>query len=675
MKIKDYGNKNELLNEIQFEYNNFPWKPILAYVLVGFLWIVFSDVLLASVVNDYNVYMKLQSYKGGFYVIVTAIMLFFLIRLDNSKTIKLANIIAIRNQELASFSEELIATEDELSQKVSRLNITIDDLNSEKQFVDEIFNSCNTAIMVWKLNGEIIEINNHFTDILGFDGKEIIGKKWFDFIIPSKERAIVSQLFNELKQNYNVKNFENKVITKDNRILDMLWNDSVIHNSKTHELAVVSYGIDITAERHNEKKAFELAFKDRLTGFDNRTVFEKDITKLIDSNEPFILYYLDIDNFRNLNEIHGHHYGDLFLKEFSLRIQHKLEGRFLYRWCGDEFMILEKVSSTSCIDSVVEQIFESSEEKWCHEHIEYHPSVSIGIAKYPEDGKSREDIFKNIDIALHHSKSLGNSYASKYCSSFQSKIETKIAIENAIHNALLVDGFELNYQPIFNLSTNDISAIEVLLRWRPDTYKYSTSEFISVAEETGQILKIDHWVIRNTFEFISNNLKNSPITVSINLSARTICSSETIRFLRECLYEYKIDAAKIEFEITEHSLIDDITESLELVNSLKTLGFKISLDDFGTRYSSLNYLSIMPFDYLKIDKTYVDKIVDLENDLIIVDQIIQLSKKLGLKTIAEGIETSEQLELLSNMGCDFGQGYLMAKPLKESILISLIEAC
>ena len=162
MKYKDYGSENELLNEIQFEYKNFPWKPILVYVMVGFLWIVFSDAILASVVKDYDLYTKLQSYKGGFYVTVTAIMLFLLIRWDNSKTIKLANIIAIRNQELASFSEELIATEDELSQKVSRLNLTVDDLNSEKQFVDEIFNSCNTAIMVWKLNGEVIEINNHF---------------------------------------------------------------------------------------------------------------------------------------------------------------------------------------------------------------------------------------------------------------------------------------------------------------------------------------------------------------------------------------------------------------------------------------------------------------------------------------------------------------------------------
>lgn len=352
-----------------------------------------------------------------------------------------------------------------------------------------------------------------------------------------------------------------------------------------------------------------------------------------------------------------------------------LEGCLLYRWCGDEFMVLEKENSTSCIDSLVEKIFVSAEEKWCHNHIEYHPTVSIGIAKYPQDGNCREEIFKNIDIALHHSKSLGSSYASKYCSSFQNKIETKIAIENAIHKALLIDGFELNYQPIFNLSTKDISAIEVLLRWRPNTYKYSTGEFISVAEETGQILKIDHWVIRNTFEFISNHLKDSPITVSINLSARTICSSETIKFLRDCLIEYKVDAAKIEFEITEHSLIEDINESLQLVSSLKSLGFKVSLDDFGTRYSSLNYLSNMPFDYLKIDKTYIDKIVEFENDLIIVEQIVQLSKKLGLKTIAEGIETSDQLELLSSMGCDFGQGYLMAKPLKESILISLIEAC
>jgi len=667
--------ENELLNEIQFKYNNFPWKPILVYVVVGFLWILFSDTLLAVIVKDNVLYMKLQSFKGSFYVVVTAIMLFYLIKFDNTQTIKLANLISIRNQELASFSEELIATEEELSHKVIRLNQTLDDLNTEKQFVDEIFNSCNTAIMVWKLNGEVIEINNHFTEILGFDGSEIIGKKWYDCIIPANERTVVSKLFSELKKNYNVKNFENKVVTKSGMIMDMLWNDSIIQNSKTNELLVVSYGIDITSERINERKAFELAFKDKLTGFDNRIVFENDITKLIETNTPFTLYYLDIDNFRSLNEIHGHHYGDLFLKDYSLRIQDKLIGCSLYRWCGDEFMVLEKEDSTSCIESLEEQIFEITKEKWCHEHIEYHPSVSIGIAKYPEDGNCREEIFKNIDIALHHSKSQGNAYASKFCSGFQKKIEKKVAIVNAIHEALLHDGFELNYQPIFNLSTMDISAIEVLLRWRPNTFTFSTGEFIEVAEETGQIVKIDQWVIRNAFDFIAKNLNNSLITVSINLSARTICSHETVRFLRECLDEFKVDASKIEFEVTEHSLIDDITESLELVSSLKSLGFKISLDDFGTRYSSLNYLSHMPFDCLKIDKTYVDKIVSFNNDKIIVDQIIQLSRKIGLKTIAEGIETSEQLKLLSSMGCDFGQGYLLAKPLKQSNLISLLATC
>lgn len=471
-----------------------------------------------------------------------------------------------------------------------------------------------------------------------------------------------------------MRNFENKVITKDGRVLDMMWNDSVIQNPKTNELVIVSYGIDITLERQNEKKAFDLAFKDKLTGFKNRTVFEKDITTLIDKNCSFVLYYLDIDNFRSLNEIHGHQYGDLFIKEFSLRIQQVLEECSLYRWCGDEFMVLEEESNLS-IDDRIKQIFEVAKEKWQHEHVEYHPSVSIGIASFPEDGMCREEILKNIDIALHYSKSLGNSYASKYCSSFQKKVEAKIVIENAIHDALINDGFELYYQPIFDLLTQKISAIEVLLRWRSDRYKFTTGDFIAIAEETGQILKIDHWVIRNAFKFVANNLKNSPINVSINLSAKTVGSPETINFLRTCLNEYEIDAAKIEFEITEHSLIDNINESLVLVSALKALGFRISLDDFGTRYSSLNYLSNMPFDSLKIDKSYVDKIVNLKNDLIIVEQIIQLSKRLGLKTIAEGIETSDQAKILTNLGCDFGQGYLMAKPLEESKLVLVIATC
>lgn len=190
-----------------------------------------------------------------------------------------------------------------------------------------------------------------------------------------------------------------------------------------------------------------------------------------------------------------------------------------------------------------------------------------------------------------------------------------------------------------------------------------------MAEANGQILKIDHWVIKNTFEFVAKYNKKNDLVTSINLSTKTICSKKTLNYIINCFDSFDIKPHQIEFEVTEHSLITDIDQSLSLIKSLKEIGFKISLDDFGTRYSSLNYLSLIPFDKLKIDKSYIDRVVKHKTDQIIVEHIISLSKNLGIETVAEGIEIIDQYRLLNALGCDYGQGYLLQRPMAEDAII------
>lgn len=193
-----------------------------------------------------------------------------------------------------------------------------------------------------------------------------------------------------------------------------------------------------------------------------------------------------------------------------------------------------------------------------------------------------------------------------------------------------------------------------------------------MAEETGQILRIDRWVIKNTFKFISENMTDKNCSVAINLSAQTFETENVIDFLEHILDHYKVNPQRIIFEITEYSLIEDIEMSIQLIERIKNLGFKISLDDFGTQYSSLNYLSRIPFDSLKIDKSYIDQIVKDKNSYIVVEEVIRLAKRFGIKTIAEGVEKDEELKILSDLDCNYVQGYLFSKPISEELIIEKI---
>jgi len=668
-KIED----DKLLEETPFKFEGYPWQIIIIYLIFGFTWIIFSDNFLMYAVKNLDVYAVIQTYKGMIFVGLTALLLFFLIRTYYEKSTKLIKTITYKNHDLVTYSEELIAMSDELNNKIFDLNQTMDDLVAQKQYVYEIYNNSNTAILVWNLKGEILEVNNRFIDLLGYNAEELIGKKWFEVVLPDSERIIVSDIITGLKENYNVSNFENKVKTKAGYILDMIWNDSLIQDPKSGTAIVVSFGIDITAEKENERKAFEHAYTDALTQLGNRAVFEQHIQNLIERGLVFTVYYLDIDNFRNINDYYGHKYGDLFLHAFSERLKKYFSTCGLFRWCGDEFMIVDEDTSIDKINQVTAIITGELTLPWRYEIVDYNPSVSVGIVKFPEDCKTIEEIYKNIDLSLHHSKGKGLSKVSVYHPSYQKDFEHRVEIEKLIHDALQMNAFELNFQPIYHLETKTVRAIEVLIRWKDKAIKVSAGEWIAIAEETEQILKVDEWVIKAAFEFVQSNLRDRNVVTTINISSKTLLSDAFIAFVSKAKTDFDIEPSVIEFELTEHSLIDDLNSSLKQVNELKALGFKIALDDFGTRYSSLNYLSHMPFDSLKIDKSYVDKIVNHPRDLLIIKQIVHLCNQLNIVTIAEGIESIEQLALLQEIKCDFGQGYFFSKPVDEKGILTLLD--
>lgn len=617
-----------------------PWKTLVIYYLFGLLWILFSDQVLAFFARNYDSYIHMQSYKGILYVTLTTILLFFLIRLDYAKTIQ--------------------------------LNEATADLYVQKKFVDEIYNSSNTAILVWDENNEIINVNNYFLELFELRIEEMVGKKWYSFIQPDDGMADTTMDLAEFMKDTATRKFESTVELKSGKKLYILWNASRLQLMDVKGKLFVSFGIDVTTEKKTDELLYKMAYSDALTGLKNRAVFEADIIHRIEADMSFTLLYLDIDDFKNLNDVYGHNYGDEFIKDYACRLKTIFESTSIYRWYGDKFLLLMNGTNEDQITELTDKIMAVTKPCWNLEHVSYYPSVSIGITQFPNDGNTFADMMKNVDLALFRAKLNEKTKVVTYEKSFQVEIEERILIENKISDALENDGFKLNFQPIYSLPQNKISGMEVLLRWKNNAEGISTGKLIEIAEETGKILFIDFWVIEHAFQFIKENIKEKDFMININLSAKSMNSTKLLHFLNECLKKYDIKPENVEFEITEHSLIHNMEHTKKLIEDLKQLGFKLSLDDFGTRYSSLNYLCSIPFDSLKIDKSYVDNIMADRNEEAVIEQIIQLSKRLGLKTIAEGIEREEQRKLIAELGCDFAQGYLLAKPMEPEKLLELL---
>ena len=672
MDKKDYDISNLAISEADTIKEKSPWKTIVIYIILGFLWILFSDRFVDLFADSHETYKLMQSYKGVFYVVVTAVILFYLIKYDYSKIMKLTNDISEKNEELVSFSEELIAMDEDLQQKIESLNIAMKSINEQKQFIDDIFQNSNTSIITWGLDGEVLEINNHFTELLGYDRQDIIGKKWYEVLLPKEEKYKYYELTSKLESDRKAQNYENKLLAKDGRLLDMLWNNALIYNPQNDLTVVVSFGINLTMQKQNDRRIYELAYNDKLTGFKNLIAFENDINSKINKKTSFTLYYLDMDNFKHLNEIHGHKCGDMFLKDYSSRLLTIFDRTNVYRWCGDEFVVIEEDTNDINITKRIDEIALLTKDKWRYENVEYYPSASIGITKFPDDAENLEGLKKNMDMALYKAKSSGKSLAVAYHSDFQKDIEKMLGLENTITEALINESFRLVFQPIYSIKTGKIILVEALIRCK--SVNINIGELINTAEESGQILQIDRWVIKKAFEIMNQDLDKFNIKLAINLSAKSIANPDLIDFLSIITKEYNINPNQIEFELTEHSLIFDIDRSKEVIGKLKHLGFGIALDDFGTRYSSLNYLSSIPFDSLKIDKSYIDKIVATDKSRVIVEQIIKLSHNLGLTTVAEGIEENEQLDILIKLDCDYGQGYLLDKPLELEDLIYKLDS-
>jgi len=557
-----------------------------------------------------------------------------------------------------------------------------DSFYKREELYSNIVNGAAVFILGINKDEKIIEFSPFAEKITGYKKEEVLGANWSDLFIPYESKKHTKSVITKILNGENLINQENKIITKDGRTRDILWNNSTIHDRHGNVIGAIGVGADITDYKSMEKELYNLAYYDQLTGLPNRQKFEIMLNERIDidkdTGEKFALLYLDLDDFKRINDIYGHSYGDILLKKVASALKTIVENENLARLSGDEFaIIISNVKDTADLYDNITNIMELVNRAWNVEGNEFYITSSVGITIYPDDGTDLQTLLKNADTAMYEAKENSKNCYAMYTSKMHDKTLKALSMEKDLRNALLKDEFLVYYQPIIDFVTGEIVGLEALIRWmHPDKGLISPVEFIPFAEKTGLIVEIGEVVIVKVYKQLKKwyELGICNIKISINLSAIQIKQHNFINRIIDLTEEMGINGENIIFEITENIGIYDLKHTINVLKMLKSMNIKVALDDFGTGYSSLSYLQKFPIDIIKIDREFIKNITKNSNEQFITKLIISIAHSMSCVVTAEGIETLEQYNKLKSYRCDFAQGYLLSKPLPvdeiESMLIS-----
>lgn len=442
--------------------------------------------------------------------------------------------------------------------------------------------------------------------------------------------------------------------------------------------------MDLKAKLEQKNKMLmELAIIDSLTGLNNRLSFEQELTRCLAfalrHDEQFALLLIDLDNFKYINDHYGHQFGDGILQKVSKSLSNILRAEdFVARIGGDEFALIQtKYSSLNDVTQTAKRIIAILNQVYQFQQAEVQLGCSIGIACYPFAGDKEETLVKHADIAMYRAKSLGKNQYQFYSYELSKMHTRRVSIELNLKKSLLEQNdFYLVYQPIFDLANNKIVSVEALLRWCSNELgNVSPEEFIPIAEDVGLIHELGNWVLKQAImqlqSWRDSGIKD--LAMAINVSPLQLNEPLLIKNLCEILAKLDVPASQIEFEITENALLKNEKQDIKILNELSNLGIKINLDDFGTGHSSLVRLKDFPLSTIKIDRSFVYGLSEDPNKREIIKAIISLSKCLNLDVIAEGIELQDELNFLIKHNCQFGQGFLLSKPISSKELTKIMN--
>lgn len=536
-------------------------------------------------------------------------------------------------------------------------------------------------VLITDKTGLIEYANTKVFELTGYNIEEIIGQHTRILQSGRTPLAIYQTMWSRLLQG---KEWQGELLNK-NKHGDNFWVSAIISPLRndgdeiTHYLAIME---DISQKKGFEAMLRHQATYDTLTNLPNRlhghNKLEQAIASARKSNKKIALIFLDLDEFKTINDSLGHAAGDSLLKILSARYQSVIrQTDTIARLGGDEFMmIIENLSHENDAKHIAQKCLEVSANPCMLGSEEILISVSIGIAIYPENGTNSKILMRNADTAMYKSKASGKNNWTTYHRGMENNATNHIRIKSELHKALIRDQLSINYQPIINIINNEIIGAEAFLRWQsPNGSQVSPEQMISIAEETGLIIPLGEWILKRACGQMQEwqTILKKPLSIAINISTLQLKQNNFVAQLKSLLNKTGLSPESLILEISESALVDDSEFILSQLNQLNTMNIHCSLNGFGMGYSSLSYIRQLPFKSLKIDKGFTQGIHTNVNDLTLVNSIITMSKNLKLSVIAEGIETNEQLNLIRSMNCHLVQGWLFSKPLSSEKFLAYVK--
>lgn len=544
----------------------------------------------------------------------------------------------------------------------------------------------NDGLWDWDLKTNQIYYSPRWKSILGYGEAEISDSlnEWFSRVHPED----IERLKLDLTAHFNrsTAHFENehRVLHKDGTYRWILSRGLAVWDHAQVATRIAGSQSDITDRKYAEEKLLHDAFYDKLTGLPNRALFMDHLNLAVErakrrEDYSFAVLFMDLDRFKDINDRFGHMIGDQLLVAVSKILEKRMRSTdTVARFGGDEFVILlEDIGNSESANQIAEWLQKELNSPFRISEYEAYVSASIGIVLSKTGYTRAEDVLRDADIAMYMAKANGKARHEIFSTPMRENIMNRLELETDLRQALEKKQLSVHYQLIVSLENGDMVGLESLVRWNhPIRGLISPGEFIPMAEETGLIIALDRWVMLEACSQLREWQQEIPslsnLKVSVNLSGKNLVQPDLVDYIENVLDETGLAGDNLILEITETNLLENSEMIKTVFQRLKHLGVQIQIDDFGIGYSSLSYLSNFPINALKIDRSFVSKIIEDSNNLKIVQAIIMLSQRLGVGVIAEGLETEDQLSQLRTLGCEFGQGYLVSKPIASQDTHSLL---
>ncbi len=534
-----------------------------------------------------------------------------------------------------------------------------------------VFENTIEAIMITDTQGIIQRVNKAFTTITGYSEKEVTGKN--PRILKSNRHD--THFYKTIwKTVLDTGSWEGEIWNrrKNGETFPEWLSINAIKDASGQTIYYAALFHDISDAKKNERLLNYQANYDPLTGLPNRQLFndrlKNALTHCRREQLPMSLFFCDLDDFKNINDSQGHYFGDLLLKSAAQRLaQCCRDEDTVARLGGDEFAIICPFirANEPAAASLAKRILEAFAAPFDLDGAQVFAQMSIGITRYPEDGKDIETLIKNADVAMYRSKGKGKNQYSFYTPELSIQVLRRISLSNDLRSALDHQEFMVYYQPKADILTGYVSGMEALMRWnRRGIEIVSPAEFIPLAEDTGAIYPLGEWIMEEACYRIKefSQICGRDLKIAVNLSVKQFSQLDLISKIKNILEKTGLPSHLLTIEITENIVISNIEKTIQTLNELSELGIQISIDDFGTGYSSLSYLKKLPLSELKIDKSFVDDTPNNTESCAIVNTVLSLARNLNLKTVAEGVENQAQLNFLKQNGCNEIQGYYFCQP-------------